>query len=522
MSLNPKDKKALQDYYEAAKKITSQQAGADPHEPAAVRTARITRLLGNYTQFCEYYFPAFCQSPFGWFHKRAAKAIIADPTIFAVLEWPRAHSKSVFADVMMPMYLKAKADLNGMIIVSNNQIKATGLLIDVQVQLETNARYIADFGEQVSYGDWSEGNFSTQDGTGFWAFGRGQSPRGTRKAEKRPDYIVVDDIDDKEIVKNPDRVLEAVNWVREDLFGCFDLIRGRFIVVGNRIHKASILAHLVGDVEEDDVVNPEIYLCKVFALENPKTHNEDQSVDGVPAWKERFTRVQLEKAWAKIGYLSTQREYFHKHMETGRIFKPEWIRFAPMAKLSAYSLIVTYNDPSFKDTKKNDFKAIIAVGKLGKYYDVLAMWVRQASTGAMVKAHYDMHEWLEGQGATNVLHFMEANFLQGIILPEYVTESVPRGYMLRIKGDERKKPDKYGRIEGMTPLYEREVIRYNEDLKKSNDFRVFKDQLIGFPAAHDDGPDAQEGAIHELDKRIRQKMTESITTGGDRRDNRVL
>lgn len=522
MSLSAKDKKALAEYYDSAKKIASQQAGADPHEPAAVRTARIDRLKKDFVPFCEYYFPAFCKSPFSWFHKAAAKRIIADPTIFAVLEWPRAHSKSVFADVMMPMYLKAIGDLNGVIIVSNNQAKATGLLIDIQVQLESNARYIADFGEQVSYGDWAEGNFSTQDGTGFWAFGRGQSPRGTRKAEKRPDYIVVDDIDDKEIVKNTDRVQEAVNWVREDLFGCFDLIRGRFIIAGNRIHRASILAHLVGDVEEDDVVNPEIFHCKVFALENPKTHREDQSVDGVPAWKERFTRAQLEKAWAKIGYISSQREYFHKHMEVGRIFKPDWIRFAPMPNLSVYSHIVTYNDPSFKDTKKNDFKAILAIGKLGKYYDVLAMWVRQASTGAMVKAHYDMGEWLESQGAVNIVHFMESNFMQDLILSEYVTESIPRGYMLRIKGDDRKKPDKYGRIESMTALYEREVIRYNESLKGSTDFRAFKDQLIGFPTGHDDGPDSQEGGIWQIDKRVRSQMAGGMTTGGTRRSKRVI
>lgn len=518
MSLTPKDKKALADYYDSAKKIVSQAPGADPQEPAAVRTARIDRLKGSFTDFCEYYFPQFCQSPFGWFHKRAAKAIIADPTIFAVLEWPRAHSKSVFSDVMMPMYLKAIGELNGVIIVSNNQAKAIGLLIDIQVQLEGNARYIADFGEQASYGDWSEGSFSTQDGIGFWAFGRGQSPRGTRKAEKRPDYIVVDDIDDKDIVRNQDRVIEAVNWVREDLFGCFDLIRGRFIIAGNRIHRASILAHLVGDVEEGDIVNPEIFHLKVFALENPKTHKEDQSIDGVPAWKERFTRAMLEKAWAKIGYISSQREYFHKHIETGRIFKSDWINFAPMPNLSMYSHIVTYNDPSFKDTKKNDYKAIVAVGRVGKYYDVLDMWVRQATTGAMVKAHYDMAKELELQGASLVSHFMESNFIQDLILEDYVTESITRGYMLNVRGDDRKKPDKYGRIEALTPLFERTVIRFNEAIRNTVDFRNFKDQLIGFPAAHDDGPDALEGGIWQINRRA--QINVPLISGGQRRSNR--
>ena len=329
---------------------------------------------------------------------------------------------------------------------------------------------------------------------------------------------MVDDIDDKEICRNRDRVLEAVNWVREDLFGCFDLIRGRFVIAGNRIHRQSILAHLVGDVNEGDIVNPEIFHCKVFALENPKTHREDQSTDGRPAWHQRFTREQLERAWAKIGYISSQREYFHKHIETGRIFSNDWIIYAPMKNLAAYSHIVTYNDPSFKDTKKNDFKAIVCVGKLGKYYDVLALWVRQATTSAMVQAHYDMAEWLESQGATLVDHWMEANFIQDLILDDYVTESITRGYMLNIRGDDRKKPDKYGRIEAMSPLYERSLIRYNEAIRNTADFRNFKDQLIGFPAAHDDGPDAQEGAIHKINKRLQVNVP--IITGGQRRSTR--
>jgi hypothetical protein len=90
--------------------------------------------------------------------------------------------------------------------------------------------------------------------------------------------------------------------------------------------------------------------------------------------------------------------------------------------------------------------------------------------------------------------------------------------MLPIRGDDRKKPDKFGRIEAMSPLYERSVIRYNEAIKTTQDWRNFKDQLIGFPAAHDDGPDAQEGAIHKINKRI--QVAVPVISGGARRSTR--
>ena len=47
----------------------------------------------------------------------------------------------------------------------------------------------------------------------FIALGRGQSPRGIKKRGLRPNYIAVDDIDDDELVRNPRRVGEAVDWL---------------------------------------------------------------------------------------------------------------------------------------------------------------------------------------------------------------------------------------------------------------------------------------------------------------------
>ncbi|WP_460912597.1 hypothetical protein [Spirosoma areae] len=516
--MKPNEKKALQEYYDATKRILSQAPGPDVHEPAPIRLARIDRLKADFEGFCWHYFPQHMKGKLGYFHLKAAKQIIADPLINIVLEWPRAHAKSVFADIMVPMFLLANGELNGMIIAGQNQVKSITLLIDIQLQLETNTRFVADFGEQKTFGDWGEGSFTTRDGVGFWAFGRGQSPRGTRKGERRPDYIVVDDIDDADVVKNPDRVQEAVDWVNGDLRGCFDMTRGRFVVVGNRIHRHSILAHLVGDLEDGDPINPTVTHSKVFALENPKTHKEDQSEKGVPAWKEKFDRQKLKVEMDKFGYRLAQREFFHRHITEGRIFKTDWILYETLPKLSAYQCIVVYNDPSYKDTKRNDFKAIVAVGKIGRYYDLLKCWVAQATTEAMVRAHYDIQQWLTDGGYDNAYHFMEANFMQDMHLKTYQDESEKRGWMLSIRSDDRKKPDKYGRIEQLTPLFEQGLVRINANLKQDPHYRNFLDQLLGFPNAHDDAPDSFEGAVWKLNRLI--AVSVPITVGGQRRQNR--
>jgi hypothetical protein len=82
---------------------------------------------------------------------------------------------------MLPLFLKAKGNMTGMVIASSTGAKAQGLLSDIQAQLESNQRYINDFGEQYNFGSWSEKHFVTKDGMGFWAVGRRESPRGLRE-----------------------------------------------------------------------------------------------------------------------------------------------------------------------------------------------------------------------------------------------------------------------------------------------------------------------------------------------------
>jgi len=504
--MNRHEQKEYQAWLELRKQI-ARQTEPIQDESERDKAKRITKLLGNFELFCNYYFPHYVKSPFGWFHKRAAREITKDPNIFAILEWPREHAKSVFADVLLPLYLKAKGELTGMMVASANQDKAHRLLSDIQAELMENKRYSHDFGQQYSLGNWADGHFVTTDGIGFWAFGRGQSPRGTRHADNRPNYGVVDDIDDAAICKNEYRVKEAVDWVLGDFFGALSIEGARLVIAGNRIHKKSILAYLVGDVEEDDPKRENIWHLKVYAIED-KRHRKAAATYGTPAWLERYTLTQLVDKMAKMGYRNAQREYFHNYIIDGHIFKNEHLIWASLPVLSKYEQLISYCDPSFKETKKNDYKAIVLIGKTGKYYDIIQAWVRQATTGAMTTAHYDIHE---GIGDVYCPHYMEANFIQDMLLDEYDETGLSRGYMLAIRPDKRKKPDKYGRIENLSPLFERHLVRFNEAHRKNPDMQTLISQFLGFPQAHDDGPDAVEGAIFLINKRIRSRQSNNRT-----------
>jgi hypothetical protein len=50
---------------------------------------------------------------------------------------------------------------------------------------------------------------------------------------RRPDCLVVDDLDDDELCRNGSRVARLTEWVTDAVFGAFKAEYGHFVTVGN-------------------------------------------------------------------------------------------------------------------------------------------------------------------------------------------------------------------------------------------------------------------------------------------------
>lgn len=490
---------------------TVQQATpVDRSESPDQKAKRIAGLLKDYGAFVSYYFPHYASAACGDFQIKASRKIQKSKNLFAVMEWAREHAKSTHMDVFIPMWLKAQEDMKVMLIVSKSLDAAKNLLADLQAELQYNQRYINDFGLQVSMGNWEEGAFETLDGCAFFARGRGQSPRGLRYREHRPDYVVVDDLDDDELVKNPDRVNKMLDWMKGALIGAIAIKRGRFIMAGNRIAKNSVLALFVEQLKELAKKQKErgrkssAYHLKVNALKD----------DGTPAWPENYSLDEIQDRIDVMGYRIAQREYFNNPIEAGTVFRPEWIQWGKVPSLQSCDHNLIYIDPSFKKTKASDYKAVRHWCKKGLDLYLRKAFVRQCSVSALVKWCYDYYESLSETDRSLVAFMMEGNLLQDIILDDFEAEGELRGYMLPIMPDKRQKPDKFQRIEAISPLWERGKITYNEREQDNIDMKVGLEQTLAFEkgsGAHDDAPDADEGAIYILQRRGRQR----------RRDNKL-
>lgn len=455
------------------------------NETAESKEQRVARAKEDYAYFVATYFPHLATKPCAKFQVDAARYIAAHPRARALFEWARGHAKSSHMGCLIPLWLLArgKDDFRSMVVVSKSEEAATALLGDLQAELFANEAYRQDFDLRTEQGsEWQQGRFSTSNGASFVAIGRGQSPRGLKKRGQRPDYIVVDDIDDDQLVRSEARVSQAYEWMMTALFGTLAVGRGRFIVVGNRIGKNSILTRF-SEVKD-------VHHTVVNILDR----------NGAPSWKENYTLEEIAEIRRTMGERNFQKEYMNNPTTEGSVFRRDWMRYEKPLRLREYRRIIAYTDPSFKATKQNDYKATVVVGKTKEgYYHVLRCYAGQTSVSQMVAWHYDIERWIDG--SVPIRFYMEANFIQDLLLDEFKKEGAARGgRQIPITPDKRKKPDKYSRIEAMQPLFERGFIAFCD---RSEGMETLIEQLLSIEPGsriHDDAPDALEGAIWMLNR----------------------
>lgn len=492
------DKQALKRWEELASNIRKLKV-VDQETPEQ-KEKRIERLKKSFPDFCKYYFPEYASGPFAKFHIRIANKLIRNDQIYLVAALAREHGKSVLLGLFVPAYLMFTGKLHNMLLVSHNRDNAEELLMPLILNLEHNQRIINDFGTQKGFRSWEAGNWHTNEGISFRAIGAGQSPRGTRNEEKRPDFILIDDIDTDEEARNQTRIDTKWKWIEQALFPTMSISGSkRFVFAGNIIAKESCIVKASRVADE---------FVKVNILDR----------NGNPSW-ERYTKEDVDYMLSKISYASGQKEYFNNPISEGTVFKDiTWGRVPP---INRFKFLVAYCDPSYKNSKKNDFKAIPLVGEHAGNFYVINAFVDQTTISEMIKWFYDHDERVNNK--TSLYSYIEAGslqdtFYQELFLPRLIAVGQQKGKHLSISPDHRKKPDKFTRIEStLEPLNRQGRLIFNEREKKNPHMQRLEEQLKAIEPslpAHDDGPDALEGAVWIINNKIK---TFKVSSGRSKR-----
>ena len=494
--MKPADRAALQDW-EQFRRLVAKSTTVDLRESAEDQAARISRLKGDWKLFFKHYFNYYATSEFAPFQEELMAVLLSMDRAVLVDIIARAHAKSALA-MMAAIYMMCTDRARNVMLASYNEASAINLLTPFRIQLESNERLKHDFGPFQGTGQWEAGNFTTLTGCSFRAIGSGQSPRGARNDEARPDLIIVDDFDEDQQCRNPKRVKDALDWLMGAMFGTFDITgRAIMLMVGNIIAPNTVLAEVEKVADWSQRVN--IY-----------------DEHGEPSWPQRYTKAECEWMIRKSGYARSQREYFNNPILEGTTFKPAWLRFKQLPPLNKYRALVAYLDPGFKKTKSSDTKAWMLVGLHEGEYHIIRPYVAQASIREMIAWGYELKALCDKSGAA-VRMFMEEVFLQDLLYDDFAEEAKVRGIPLPVRGDKRKKPDKDARIEAISGHFERGHVWFNIDYQHDAHMLQLHEQFINFEPGvktRKDGPDAVEGAMHILQQTI--SSTAEITRGAAR------
>jgi predicted phage terminase large subunit-like protein len=316
------------------------------------------------------------------------------------------------------------------------------------------------------------------------ALGPRQNWRGVLARGARPDFVVLDDLEREDGVRNP-RVVDArVDFLLSEVFPAM-APHGKMFLVGNLFARRAALTRLFEDRERHP------------ALRRFRFDAEDEA--GNPAWPARFSRAQLAEKRRILGEARYAAEYLNRPQDEGALLKEEEIRTYGGAEIRNLSLdVVGFFDPSATDGEKSDLQAFVTLGthqdrNSGPTHYVLDAFVRRCRFDEAVAAIFE-----RARRRPYRVIGVEANAFGGWVESEMKRAAGKAGFRIPWKAVTHR-TSKRGRVEGLVPLIQRGELRFDP---RQGDQRRLIEQLIHFgsPGMHDDGPDALAGCQEMLKK----------------------
>lgn len=491
MSRKARDRKTadrLMAAYRRRLEILRNSSSFNAHETSVEQQQRIGAAKADPVTFAETYLPHYCSSPCADFHREAAMRILRTSDIRIVLRWARAHAKSVWADVIIPLWSWARGEKMYAVIIGSSQDRAKTLLSDIQAEFEANPRLIHDFGDQQMLGSWQDGEFTTKGGFTGVAMGMGQSVRGLRKRALRPTYIVLDDCETRQLCKNPKRLAEMVNWVEQDVLGTMDGAIQRLVIANNRFAPDMIQVRLLDKHKS--------WTCHEVRAYDPATYE--------PTWPEKYTAEYWRAKEREDGTLAVRAEYLHEPHVEGSIFTDDLFNWGKPPRIDHFVSIVAHWDVAYAGTSTADYNAVRVWGldRENRYW-LIGTYCKQSKMAAAVRWMVAFDKALPDSAVVRWQY--ESQFWNDEL--ERTVRDVCREerHDLRLGQAERGRANKYDRILTLHPYYQNGRVWYSERLRAEQDVQVALAQLKGIEpgySTHDDAPDADECAISVLSREV--------------------
>lgn len=473
-------------------------------EAKARRVAAVNDPVTGYDFFVSTYFPHYIRNTakselHKYLFKRLPEIIASPDGESDAIAAPRGEAKSTLVSQLFVLWNIIRGTKRYPVIIMDSIDQAYPMLEAIKAELEFNARLKHDFADLCGQGRvWRMGTIVTANNIKVTVAGSGKKLRGLRHGPYRPDLVVLDDIENDEMVANPEQRDKLHSWLTKTVMPLGEAGGKTDIVyIGTILHYDSVLSRTLDnpmwkaarfkaiirwpdnmhlwDTWEEYIRNKEVDTAALFYAQN-----EAQMLAGaIVSWAAR-PLLALMKIRVRDGHDTFDSEYQNDpvsgedalfvgctHFWVNRL--NEWVFYGSV-------------DPSLgKKNKKRDPSAIL-VGGFNRFtgvLDVVEADIRRRLPNVIIsdvikyQREYNCIAW-----AFESVQFQE--FLRTVLVEQSAKLGVPVPAIPVIPLD-----DKALRIESLQPHMYNQLIRLHPSQQ------TLIDQLRHYPKAdHDDGPDA--------------------------------
>ncbi|MFM2042110.1 MAG: hypothetical protein RLY86_686 [Pseudomonadota bacterium] len=499
--------------------IEAEVTGLDDGKSAIEERRAKALAPDGFRFFCETYFPHYIRDPDKPSHLHLylydrLPAIANGPGgINQVIKAPRGEAKSTYCSQLYVLWCFARKIRRYVIVVMDVFAQACGMIESIKAELEANPRLRLDFPELCGKTKlWREGEAITANGCKFEGVGGGMKLRGRRQGARRPDLVVLDDLENDENVQSKELRDKLDKWIDRAVLNLGDAA-GRLdvVYVGTVLHPDAVIvrkaknpmwrsAHfksfrkwpdrmdlwdryeeIVRSADPGDDTDKD--RAQVEADAFYQANREEMERGAVVSWPGVRTVLVLMKLRIKIGTRSFNSEQQNE---------PNDNEDAPFQNLTfwvvrlAEWIFGAACDPSLgKESKKSDPSALIVLGlnRETGIVDVVEAAIRRRVPDIIISDIIDLQRQYRC-----LMWGIEAVQFQAFLFSELIKRSAIAGVPVPAVELLHQYP-KDLRIMSLQPHVKHGLLRFHPG------HTALREQLEQYPLAdHDDGPDALEMA----------------------------
>lgn len=443
------------------------------------------------------------------------KTISRLPGVRRAVAAPRGHAKSTNLTFKGTMHSTLYGYKHYPIIISDSSEQAEGFLDNIRVEFEENTAILEDFGP-LAGSVWRSNVLVTKTNIKIEAIGSGKKIRGRKHRNWRPDLIILDDVENDENVRTPEQRKKLKDWFDKAVSKCGDDYTD-IVYIGTLLHYDSLLAKTLANPAYRSIKYKAVIrfsqaddLWQQWETIFTDLSNDDREANALAffqahktamlegtqvLWEEKLSYYDLMVMRVSEGEASFNSEEQNEPINPDDcLFMEEWFDYYNEAEVNfgdpAFDFF-GFIDPSLGKTKRSDFSAIVTLAKHkgSGYMYVVDADIERRHPDRIIADVLAKERWLRasfGHGYRKL--GAETNQFQWFLKEELAKASAKAGLYLPIE-EVQQTSDKVMRVQTLQPDVKNKYIKFNRRHKR------LLEQLTQFPmGAHDDGPDALEGA----------------------------